>query len=183
MTRPQPPHPSPRRLCGIIAVLPLSRFLLLLPCCWAEHSLDLAQTSKIQPCANKHKSELEGNVRPYTNTSAHTHYLQFVTSTRLTHDAKIAPDIARRDVERSSECRPICILTVSTVSIGLRLYISARLTRERASVRLAVLPRRGRKDGQLSIAALNGNPFQQQPQEAFEQIFEWRQPVHPRFPE
>lgn len=148
------PAPAPRNLhtisCAISVVLP--RFLLVLPRCGAEPRLDLADSPQIQPCACKHNGKIEQNICPWTQSVSAIRILQ---SCKRTENSVVPPYVVVEDVERSSKCIPGRVLAVSTVPIGLRLHVSARLLREATGIRLTVLARWGWKDGQLVCRALH----------------------------
>jgi len=102
---------------------------------------------------------------------------------KLTHDAKVLPNIICVNIEGCRERIARRILTEPTVSTGLRLHVPATLLREAAGIRLTVLTGWRREDSQFTVAAYDLLAAHKQSKERFEEVVEGCQPVHPSLPE
>ena len=161
--------------------MPLPHILPVLPCRWAEVWPDLAPSLEVKPGADEYNSEVEDYVYPYRNLSII--YLSQSNTILLTEYPKVSPYIFWMHVEARRKLSTVRILTKSTTAVRLCLHIPAYSLSIWPGIRLAALSWRWVKYRKLRSVTLDGNSISDQAKHALEEIFEWRDPIHPTPPE
>ena len=118
---------------------------------------------QIQPRTHKNDRKIKKDIRP--------------------HNPKVSPNIPRENIK--TRCKRIArrVLAEATVAIAQRLHVPAGLLCEFARVGFAGEIGRGRENGEFVGVAADGLPCDEQREEAFEEVLEGGEPVHPGAPE
>ncbi len=139
------------------------RRLSLLPHGWTQCPLDLLQTSKVEPGAKEHHEEVEDTVCPEYSI--------------------VQPFIFVEDVEPSRIFVTIGVLAEFTETIAAILNVATGLRDERGGIGLACLAWWRRESSEFGRGADDGAAVGGDRKEAFEEIVERRQIIHPCLPE
>jgi hypothetical protein len=150
-------------LLTLTFLLALLRSLLLLPCRRTEKLLNLTHTLQIQPRAYKHNRKIEENVHP--------------------KDAIVPPYICPMHIKRRRKSIAISVLAESTETVCLSDDIASGLLSVGSGVGDTGLSGRSREGSEFLGVAFNGETVGDESEEAFEEVFEWGEPVHPAAPE